>query len=126
MTAQYGDRAEGGVSVENTQYWPGEDRYEDIQGYALANNWFPGWINVFFFFDFGADYRVIDTDYDSYAIIYSCTQYGPVTYPEYSWLLVRSQIEEGSAAYTSMMSTVDPIYETKLPNYDRATRMRTT
>ena len=59
MTAQYGDRAEGGVSVENTQYWPDEDRYEDIQGYALANNWFPGWINVFFFFGSSS---VIDPD----------------------------------------------------------------
>ena len=99
-----------------------------IQGYALASGFLPGLVNVFFgggIFGFGADYRVIDTDYTSYAIIYSCEQFGPFGF-DLSWLLVRSQIEEGTAAYTNMIDLVDPIYAEKLPDYPRSDRMRTT
>ena len=36
------------------------------------NNWFPGKLGVSFGGDFRADYRVVDTDYSDYAIVYSC------------------------------------------------------
>ena len=41
VTAQYEDD-ERGVSVENTEYWPDESRYEKINGFAVANTWYPG------------------------------------------------------------------------------------
>ena len=43
-----------------------------------------------------------------------------------SWLLVRDQIEENSSDFTSMINKIDPIYEEKLPDYDRASLMSTT
>ena len=126
VTATYLARDEGGVTVENNEMVDNERNY--IQGYALASGFLPGLINVFFgggIFGFGADYRVIDTDYTSYAIIYSCEQFGPIGF-NLSWLLVRDQIEESSADYTTMIDKVDPIYAEKIPNYDKAGRMRTT
>ena len=74
----------------------------------------------------GADYRVIGTDYDSYAIIYSCSQWGPIKFPEISWVLTRDIIEENTQEFDDMMDTVDPIFEEKLPNYRSNSEMRTT
>ena len=111
------------MTVENNEYVNGGRNF--ITGYALASRFLPGLINVYFFGGFGADYRVIDTDYTSYAIIYSCEQYGPFGF-DLSWLLVRSQIQESDAAYTNMINLVDPIYDSKLPDYPRDSRMRTT
>ena len=88
VTAEYLARAEGGVTVENNEFVNNADR-NFIQGYALASGFLPGMINVFFGGGFGADYRVIDTDYTSYAIIYSCEQFGPFGF-DLSWLLVRT------------------------------------
>ena len=96
-----------------------------VLGYALPSGFFTGKLGVFFGGDFRADYRIIDTDYTSYSIVYSCQQVGPFSL-DTSWLLVRDQIEEGTSAFTSMISLIDPIYEEKLPNYDRDTLMSTT
>ena len=73
------------------------------------------------------DYRVIDTDYTSYAIIYSCNQFGPIV-NNLSWLLTRVPFnyEEESGGFYTMIDKVDPIYAEKIPNYDRAGRMRNT
>ena len=82
-----------------------------------------------FFAGFGGDYKILDTDYTSYVVVYTCTSYltaGVVATPNYSWVLVRSPIEEGSAAYTSVMNTVSSIYAAKVPDYDHLTEMRTT
>ena len=70
-----------------------------IQGFALASSFFAGKLNVFFGGDFGADYRVVDTDYTSYAIIYSCTNVATFGF-DLSWFLVRNQIEKSSIEYT--------------------------
>ena len=88
VTAQYGDDSRG-VSVENTEYFPATDSKIKINGFALASTFRNGLIEVYFFF-FPADYRVIATDYTSYAIVYSCTMIGPIKYPEFSWLLTRN------------------------------------
>jgi hypothetical protein len=51
-----------------------EDGKKDgVKGYAYGSTFFPGHINVYFFADFGADYRVLATDYDNWAVIHSCT-----------------------------------------------------
>ena len=78
ITAQYGTYAKNDryVSVENTEFWPDDSTHDKIYGYAAANRWYPGSLNVYFFGGFGADYRVVDTDYSSYALIYSCSNVG--------------------------------------------------
>ena len=124
VTAQYELRdGQDGVSVTNNEVVDGERNF--IEGYALVSSFFPGQLGVFFGGDFGASYRVVDTDYTDYAIIYSCEQLGPFAY-DLSWLLTRSRIEETDAAYTTLHDTVDPIYDEKLPDYERATLMQVT
>lgn len=36
------------------------------------------------------DYQVIDTDYENYTVIYSCTEIAKITHIEYGWILTRS------------------------------------
>ena len=110
--------------MENNEYIEGGER-NSISGYALPSGFFPGYLNVFFFAGYGAEYSIISTDYTSYSIVYGCTQVGPFK-NELSWVLTRAQIEESSSAFTNMMDTVNPIYAEKLPSYDKLQRMRTT
>ena len=129
VTAEYSANANGTVKVVNTEFfgfYDGSDDYGTITGKAEVNNWYPGDFAVGFFGDIGADYRVIDTDYTSYAIVYSCTEFLGLSLTEQSWVLVRDQIEDGSAEFNSMIDDTNAIYATKLPEYDPETRMRTT
>ena len=125
VTAQYGDR-EKGVSVQNTEYWIDEGREAQIDGWARANNWYPGEIGVIFGGDYGADYRVIATDYDNYAIIYSCEQFGPVGAPEFAWVLHRQPLAIGSAERDAALDIVNPIFDSQLADYDREGRLQDT
>ena len=61
-------------------------------GYARINNFFSGLLFVSFFLDIGGGYRVVDTDYTSYSIVYSCSDHvtAGIQNMEASWVLVRS------------------------------------
>ncbi|KAL3881459.1 hypothetical protein ACJMK2_027901 [Sinanodonta woodiana] len=37
------------------------------------------------------DYWVLDTDYDSYSVVYSCSGYGGIFKTEFSWILTRDR-----------------------------------
>ena len=125
VTAEYGDDGDY-VSVTNTQYFPDEDKKDTIVGYASANTWYPGWLNVYFFFGIPADYRVIAADTDSYALVYSCTSAGPWRASEVAWVLSRNKLEENSADWKALMAIVDPLWKKLMPDYDRANRMQVT
>ena len=76
VTAEYGyTNYPARTSIENTQYYLDEGKEDKIKGYAYGSTFFPGKINVYFFGDFGLDYRVLATDYDNWAVIYSCSAY---------------------------------------------------
>ena len=125
VTATYGTDGDY-VSVDNTQYFPETDSFDKINGYAAASAWFMGRINVYFFVAFGADYRVLATDYDNWAIVYSCTSIGPFSYPEFSWFLGRKPLVEGTADWNNLLDIVEPEYKKVLPFYDKKGRMKTT
>ena len=105
------------------------DRLSSSGGYALASRFFPGRLQVFFDnipIGLGLDYRVVDTDYTSYAITYSCIDFFFRRNNDVSFLIVRDPLVEGTADYTAMLDKVDPIYAEKIPDYPKQDRMFTT
>lgn len=123
VTAEYGDDGSY-VSVKNTEYFPKTDKKSDILGYAVANTWTKGLIGVVFGGGFLADYRVMATDHTSYAIVYSCTAFGPYRAQENVWLLGRNKLEENSADWTALLAIVDPLFKKLLPHWDYAKNMK--
>ena len=71
-TAEYLRYAPGGFTVENIQYV--NNGKKDALGYIQASKLFPGKIAVSFTGYYGLynEYRIIDTDYTSYAIVDCC------------------------------------------------------
>ena len=110
-TAEYTENlADGNIKLRNTEFYgfyDGSDRYRSATGRALVNNIFPGRLLVYISRLFGGDYRVIDSDFISYALVYSYFEVLGICAIEYHWVLVREKIEDGSPEFDSMMSTVD-------------------
>ena len=95
VTAQYSLNDNGTVKVSNTQFFGFYDSssdYENAVGEAQVNSWFSGRLYVYFFAMIGGDYRILDTDYDSYSIVYSCTDFpsAGIKFGEAAWVLVRN------------------------------------
>ena len=94
VTAQYSLRDDGYIRVENTQYYgyyTGEDSYQGGEAQAWINSWVEGMLYVTFFFDIGGRYKILDTDYTSYVVVYNCDNFLANMFlaAEYSWVLVR-------------------------------------
>ena len=54
---------------------------------------------------FDGDYRVIDVDYDRYAVVYSCTQYLFVKF-ELGWILTRDPVVNTSLVSSQLKGEV--------------------
>ena len=133
VTAQYSKRDDGKIKVDNNQWygWDGATNEKESQGgigSAEISTFFPGQLFVSFFLGIGGRYRIMDTDYTSYVVVYSCDNYAAnsLLFSEYSWILTRDAIEDGSAAFTAMMDKTDKVYKERLPHYDQKSLMRTT
>ncbi|XP_058817905.1 apolipoprotein D-like [Topomyia yanbarensis] len=46
-------------------------------------------------YNYNASFMVLDTDYDSFAVIYSCSSIGPVGHTVSAWLLARERLPAG-------------------------------
>ena len=132
VTAEYSYKDNGRrVKVDNNQFYgfySGSDSNEGGVGEAWVNRFTSGLLFVTFFFDFGGGYRILDTDYTSYTIIYSCENVLANAWllSEYTWVLTRDNIVDGSTEYDNMRAVVDPIFDEKIPHYDYDDLMRTT
>lgn len=70
---------------------------------------------------FWGNYDILETDYDSYAIIYSCTNLLNGLYrTEYAFVLTRDVIYEGTPQHTALYNKVQNVFKSKLsqPGYD--------
>ncbi len=112
MQAKYTYNAgDGTISVSNSQYSDGE--FSGVEGYVTCEgtteadcivklSWFPK-----------QNYQVVDTDYTSYAIVYSCKNHLGFLKKESAWILTRDAEADQSVIDTAIASL-----EANLPDYD--------
>ncbi len=86
--ARYSINADGTLRVFNTQYDNSTQEIAIADGVATCVG--PHCGVKFYWFSPSADYRVMDTDYENYALVYACNDVflGKV---DYVWLLTRAQ-----------------------------------
>mmetsp|Transcript_14813 Transcript_14813/g.20654 ORF Transcript_14813/g.20654 Transcript_14813/m.20654 type:complete len:218 (-) Transcript_14813:41-694(-) len=91
-TANYTLQANGTVLVTNTENFGTPDGKEKVAyGQAVATPSDPSKLEVTFGTSpFPAPYWVVDTDYDSYALVWCCYDIAKVGHEEYAWILSRT------------------------------------
>ena len=65
----------------------------------------------FFWFSPSADYRVVSTDYDTYALVYACNDLF-MAKADFAWLLTREQ-NPAEATITTMLS----VFTERVPEF---------
>ncbi|XP_061389554.1 apolipoprotein D-like [Musca vetustissima] len=94
VTAKYTLNADGTVRVQNSLVNENSNIYEDIIGSATIVS--PGKLFVKFpvspAYNVTTNYWILDTDYDNYATVYSCTPLNNNSHSTIVWILTRAQI----------------------------------
>jgi apolipoprotein D and lipocalin family protein len=108
VTAQYTLNNDNTITVLNSQTKKGVR--DSITGKASCNGANCG-VKFNWYIPKG-DYRVVDTDYTNYAIVYSCEDYFNIFKTEYLWVLARSNTYDPTSQLSALQST--------LPKYDQA------
>jgi apolipoprotein D and lipocalin family protein len=86
--ARYTLNADGTVAVLNSQYDPVKKEVSSAKAVATFNG-AQGKVKFFPYAPAG-DYRVLYTDYNNVAVVYSCDEF-LIAKTEYVWILTRSQ-----------------------------------
>ena len=104
VTATYTDNGNNYVKVDNAQYFISDAEHDQTFGAAQASSFISGLLNVrFSIMQPWAKYEILDTDYTSYAIVYSCGTYiAGLIKLNYLWVLTRDPLEINSGDWTSM------------------------
>lgn len=115
-TVKYGD-AEGGISVWNMEWFGAKPNQtvRDIRGRAYCPDGVSGKCRLKFNFwaiPEGA-YNVIDTDYNNYAIVYTCSKILGISKFEQMWVLSRTPKKIGSPEHNVLKNKVKSIIDTK-------------
>ena len=117
VMAEYTNNGDGTVKVVNRAYGPRGST--ELEGVGVVVN--TGDASLSIRLGSGtpkptdkANYTVMDTDYDSYAIFYSCNEFfgGRASF-DYLWILAR----EPTLPYESMLARIETIKET-IPHYN--------
>jgi apolipoprotein D and lipocalin family protein len=91
-TAEYSLNEDGSVKVVNTETLPNGKRQSAVGNATTTSDPFRLQVtfsNTFFGKLFKGDYQVVQTDYENYSIVYSCTDL-VVARIEYYWILSRT------------------------------------
>jgi len=106
-TARYNLLDSGYVEVINS--YNEDSSLKSKSGFAQSSKWRSGQIQVKFsdFQPIWGDYRVLETDYDSFVAIYTCVPILAGAYPtEYAWILTRDPLVEGTPEFDAMEAKV--------------------
>lgn len=115
--ARYSLNADGTVAVLNSQYDPKADQVSQAPAVATFNG-AQGKVKFFPLAPAG-DYRVLYTDYQNVAVVYSCDSY-LLAKTEYIWILTRSQEPIEEHIYKGLQ-----VIKEKIPLYDQTQIRRT-
>ena len=131
FTTQFSQLDTGKYEANNRQYYGFYDgnsgSYSGGTGKTSFNGFMAGVYEIQWGTAVGPVYKILQTDYTSYTVYYSCTQwFAGITILEAVWIATRSKLEDGSAAFNTMLPIVNGVLDDKLPHYDYNTRMRTT
>ena len=104
VQAKYSMKSNGRIELLNSQYYKG--RIYEVKDSAKCK----GAQCKVGFFPTG-DYRVLDTDYETFAVVYSCDPY-IFFKDENVWILTRARTPDAS-----VITTAENIIKAKLPKY---------
>ena len=61
---------------------------------------------------FWGDYKILDTDYKNWAVVYSCTDVIPgVWKTEYAWILTRKPLVEGTEEFLRTYNKASQVFQ---------------
>ena len=115
-TATYSLNDDGTIRVRNNDYYDSKSKWGGGTGKAFIVN--PedhdGYLKVKFVpFVPAGDYKILETDYDGYAVIYTCMGLGGIFNIEYVWILTRDPNPSAEIIEKAMN-----VLSTKIPKYD--------
>ena len=87
-----GEGKNNSMYVLNSQFRSDETGFDTISGVAKCEG--SHCTVKFKWYMPDGDYRVLDTDYKNYAVVYSCTDIFGVAKVEMAWILSREQVLE--------------------------------
>ncbi len=115
--ARYTANADGSIAVLNTELNPETKEVEKATATAKCNG---AHCKVYFTPFAGGDYQVLETDYDRYSLVYSCTDLLGVK-DEMIWILTREQQLDAE-----IDNRINSVLLEKVPTYDRKSNVRVT
>ena len=112
VKVQYASLGGNLISVHNSQLNPTTGAIDSVYAKAKCSS---AQCNVNFFLFYTGDYRVLSTDYSTYAIVFSCTNY-LIAKTEAVWILSRTETLDAATLATAQ-SIITSMTDYSLDNF---------